>query len=124
MSELIETVTLPVELVNRNDGRGHHWARTNQEKKRLVGILREYWKPQPYPFPVTVTVIRILGRGQKLWDYDSGLRGNYKELQDTLVNLGWFHDDSAKWIKGCPFEQDDTQRQNGPATRLEIYRAE
>lgn len=121
--ELIDSVILPVELTNRNDGRGHHWGRTSQEKKRLSSALIGYRNTEPYPFPVELIVTRILGFRQKLWDYDSGFRGNYKEIQDTLVNLGWFHDDSARWITSCVFKQDASQRNAGPCIKIAVYRS-
>lgn len=120
MSEII--TILPIELTNRNDGRGYSWHRTAAEKKRIQKALANMPR-EPFSVPVRITVTRILGKGQRLWDYDSGLRGNWKEIQDTLVNLGWFHDDSPKWIKGIVFEQDDTNKANGPAIELKIRTA-
>ena len=70
--------------------------------------------------PVTVTVTRILGKGERLWDSSSILRGNYKEIEDALVAIGWFVDDSTEYIHTTDGRQDDTRRNKGPAIELEI----
>jgi len=114
-------VWLPLELTNRNDGRGHSWHRTASERKKIERLLiAEGLQRSPFETPVTVRITRILGKGQRLWDPDSGLRGNAKELIDSLVAAGWFHDDSAKWITEVRFFQCATDRELGPAVRIEI----
>ena len=65
-------------------------------------------------------ITRILGKGQRLWDSSSIGRGNWKEIEDALVAIGWFHDDGPKWITETRFFQDAGQRQNGPAVRVRI----
>lgn len=123
--ELVEKVTLPVSITNRNDGTGHSWHRTHVSKKKYLHDLaaQGFKRAEPYPFPVWVMVFRVLGPRERLWDYSSGLRGSYKELEDALTDLGWWVDDGPKHIRACDFRQDATQRENGPAVRLEIYRA-
>lgn len=118
--EHLESITLPIELSNRNDGRGHHWGRTAGDKKRISYALLGF-KREPFSFPVCLYVERIIGPKQRLWDSDSILRGNWKEIQDVLVGCGWFHDDSADWILSCDGRQNNTERQNGPATRVHIF---
>lgn len=120
---LIETLTIPMVLTNRNDGQGHHWGRTNSEKKWIshlfvtLGLEREF----PFDFKVSLVITRILGKGQRLWDSDSVGRGNAKQLIDSMVDAGWFADDNAKYIRPVYYEQDETQRQNGPAVKIDIY---
>lgn len=77
---------------------------------------------KPYDVPVRVTVVRILGRLEKPWDSSSGLRGNYKEIEDALVEAGLFHNDSPAWIVETRFFQDDTQREKGPCVELLVTR--
>jgi hypothetical protein len=77
----------------------------------------------PFEFPVEVHVTRILGPRQSFWDSSSVLRGNYKEIEDSLVAVGWFHDDSTKYITNTAGFQDATQRENGPAVKIEIFRS-
>ena len=113
------TMTLPIELTNGNGGRGGDWMVSNSRRKkyekmiRQLGLVRE-----PFPFPVIVTVIRVLGPKQKLWDSSSVGRGNWKEIEDSLVACGWFHDDSVKWIVNTRFYQDETRRKDGPCTEI------
>lgn len=120
--DLLHEATLPVELTNSNDGQQKAWQRTHairrKFRKQLAGLNR-----QPFDVPTVVEVTRILGPRQRLWDYSSGFRGNYKQLEDTLVELGWWHDDSAKWIHGCVFRQDKSRRERGPAVQLKIWEA-
>jgi hypothetical protein len=116
---------LPFELTNGNDGRGSKWfssakLRKNFEKNlRLLGYERK-----PFAMPVLVTFTRILGQGQRLWDSSSIGRGNYKELEDALVAIGWFHDDSPKWITETRFYQDASRRDQGSAIEIQIYTEE
>ena len=112
--------TLPIELDNRNDGQGHSFWRTDADKRRFNNLLSAY-KRKPFLIPVFIVVTRVLGKGQKLWDYDSGLRGSWKQLQDSLVEAGWFYDDGPGYIGGIYFRQDDRDRAAGPATRIQIW---
>jgi hypothetical protein len=115
------TLLIPLELTNRNDGRGHSWHRTASERQKIERLLiAEGLQRSPFETPVTIRITRILGKGQRLWDPDSGLRGNAKELIDSLVAAGWFHDDSAKWITEVRFFQCATDRELGPAVRIDI----
>lgn len=125
-SGLIATVDLPIELTNRNDGRGHHFGRTAAERKKIEQALRltGHLRAAPMPCPVDLKIIRVLGKGQRFWDADSVLRGNSKELIDSLVALNWFVDDSCNYIKRCIGLQTDAERKIGPLTRLEIYKHE
>lgn len=114
---------LPVELTNRNDGQGHSWFRTAHEKERILRILTGQ-KREPFRFPVRITVTRILGKRQRLWDADSVLRGNAKQLIDSLTDLGWWVDDSPEWITDAQGHQDATRRDKGPAVLIEVFESE
>jgi hypothetical protein len=39
-----------------------------------------------------------------------------------LVSLGWFIDDGPKYITSIEWHQDDTQRDNGPAVLIEVFK--
>lgn len=56
-------------------------------------------------------------------DYDSGLRGDWKQFQDTLVEKGWWYDDSSEHITGNLFRQDNSRRHEGPAVRIQIWQS-
>lgn len=113
---------LPLELTNGNDGRGSRWFNSAKRRKaieddlRLLGLAR-----QPFGHPVRIEITRILGKGQRFWDEDSIGRGNAKELVDALVAIGWFRDDSRKWITQCDYRQDAGHRKRGPAIRIRVF---
>ncbi len=111
--------TLPIELTNGNDGRGHAFWRTNKRRADIELALQPY-RRQPFACCVDITLTRVLGKGQRLWDADSVLRGNAKELIDSLVAVGWFVDDGPKWIRHVDGRQDATRRKDGPCTVIEI----
>lgn len=114
-------ITLPIELTNGNDGRGSKWFKSSNVRKKLEATLRTLGLVRtPFEHPVRLTVIRVLGKGQRLWDASSVGRGNWKELEDAMVVCGWFYDDGPKWISSVAFFQDAKQRDVGPAVRVVI----
>jgi hypothetical protein len=118
-------VTLPIELTNGNDGRGSRWFKSSNVRKKLEATLRTLGLVRtPFDRPVRLSVIRIIGKGQRLWDASSVGRGNWKELEDAMVVCGWFVDDGPKWIKSVSFYQDDSQRHVGPAVRVVVCELE
>ncbi|TXI84786.1 MAG: hypothetical protein E6Q40_08805 [Cupriavidus sp.] len=116
---------LPIRLTNGNDGRGGSFHQTARFRQQCEAQLRA-WGLQRRPFShcVEVTVIRVLGPHERLWDSSSLLRGNYKEIEDSLVALGWFYDDSPEWICITRPDQLATARSDGPAIILEIRSAD
>jgi len=68
---------------------------------------------------MSVTSLTI--KGQRKWDTSSIGRGNWKEIEDSLVALGWFVDDSPKYITETRFRQDSGQRDRGPSVRVRIW---
>ncbi len=116
---------LPFELTNGNDGRGSKWFSSAKLRKEFEKNLRLLgYERKPFATPVSVAVTRILGQGQRLWDSSSIGRGNYKELEDALVAIGWFHDDSPKWITETRFYQDASRRDQGSSIEIQIYTKE
>jgi hypothetical protein len=115
-------IILPVELSNRNDGQGHSQWRTQKDKKQFGKLLFDY-KREPFRIPTFVVVTRLLGDRQRFWDYDSGLRGSWKQLQDALVDAGWWHDDGPEYITGIYFQQDARDRNCGPAVRVQVWQS-
>ena len=117
---------IPIELTNGNDGRGSKWFSSAKLRKKIEANLRLLGFDQRPRFevPVAVHATRILGPGQRLWDSSSIGRGNYKEMEDALVAIGWFHDDSPRWIVETRFFQDATRRTLGPAVELKIIPCE
>lgn len=121
--ETIETFLLPFELTNGNDGRGGKWFNSAKIRKQAEQKLRSMnLNRKPFDFPVTVHVTRILGKGQRLWDSSSIGRGNWKEIEDAMVAVGFFHDDSPKYISETRWFQDPDRRSLGPIIEVQILR--
>jgi len=117
------SMILPIELTNGNDGRGNDWFVSNSRRKKYEKLLRKLeLVREPFDFPVSVSVVRILGKGQRLWDSSSVLRGNWKEIEDSLVACGWFKDDSVKHIVNTFGFQDETRRDVGPCVEIIVRR--
>lgn len=114
---------LPVEIKNKNNGQGHHWGKSASDKKRFQRELKAFTR-EPLTFRVDVVVTRIIGKGQRLYDPDSIGRGNAKQIIDTLTELGWWVDDSAKYLRHVDYRQDDSKRAEGPCTLIEIFKVD
>ena len=121
MESVISSRMLGIELTNGNDGRGSKWFKTAAVRKKLEKqFLAMGLASEPFQHPVRIRITRILGKKQRLWDADSIGRGNSKELIDALTAIGWFVDDSPKWITHCDFRQDSSQREHGPDVCFEV----
>ena len=118
-------LTLPFTMTNGNDGRGSRWFKSSKVREQFEhDMLVLGLKRTPFSRPVTVHATRILGPDDRLWDSSSIGRGNYKELEDSFVALGWFHNDSCRWIRETRFFQDATRKANGPAIRIQVLGSE
>ena len=124
-TEFIIREQLPFALTNGNDGRGSKWFSSAKGRKTYERELRrlDLVPAHPFEFPVIVHVTRILGPKQSLWDSSSIGRGNWKEIEDAMVAVGWFVDDGPKYIKETRFFQCATMRHEGPSILLEIKKA-
>ena len=116
-----ETIQIPFEMTNGNDGRGSKWFSSAKLRKQFEADLRKLRMVRsPFLFPVDVHVVRVLGKNQRLWDTASIGRGNYKEIEDALVACGWFFDDSPKFITMTTFDQDPCRKSSGPFIEITI----
>ena len=121
---LLKSITLPIRLTNGNGGRGNSFWRTDAERRRLEATLRTLGHVyEPLDYPVELRVTRLIGPRERLWDHSSGLRGNWKELEDSLVACGWFHDDGPEWIAGISFAQRKNDRRES-AVLIEMFAVE
>jgi hypothetical protein len=112
---------IPLPLSNNNAGQTRHWSAANKQKQAFANMLALFrLKGTPPDHKCRVTITRILGKGESLWDADSVLRGNAKQLLDALVDAGYFHDDGPKYIEEVFGKQDATRRKDGPAIVVEI----
>jgi len=118
---ILHAITLPIELTNGNDGRGSKWFSSAKVRKDIEAILRfsGFARREPFPAGITLTLTRVVGPKGKLWDSDSIGRGNAKELLDALVAVGWFVDDSPKWIVETRYKQV-IDRKRGPCVDVEV----
>jgi hypothetical protein len=124
MSECVFSQLLRVKLTNGNGGQRKHWAKSHQTRKDLeLFLLGFYGRRKPFDFPVRLRVTRVLGSGERSWDQSSLARGSWKQLEDSLVSLGWFYDDGPKFITSIEWLQDDSQRSNGPAVLIEVFQS-
>ena len=104
--KLLHSAELPIELTNGNDGRGGRWFSSAKMRKQIEAVLiATGHRRKPFEAPVSLMVTRVMGKRQKAWDADSWQRGNLKELIDALVVVGWFTDDSPKYISEVRFRQ-------------------
>ena len=121
---LLDSVIIPIALTNENQGRTKHFgAAAARKKKYLKQLAALGFNRKPFERRVDIVVTRILGPGQRLMDSSSLLRGNWKEIEDALVQLGWFHDDDTYWIRLTLAMQDVDHRHLGPAIRMDVYEA-
>lgn len=121
---LLHSAILPIAITNDNDGRTKHYGISKDRRIRYERKLRSLGHTrQPFGQQTDVVVTRILGPSEKKLDQSSVLRGNYKEIEDALVWLGWWHDDSPPYIRFVLPDQDATQREIGPAIRIDVYAA-
>jgi hypothetical protein len=97
---------LELKLTNGNDGRGNAFWKSAKFRKDCEQYLRmNALDREPFEVPVVVHVTRMFSGRERLWDSSSIGRGNWKEIEDALVAVGWFHDDCFKWIRRTVFDQ-------------------
>jgi hypothetical protein len=124
---LLHSTRLPIVLTNYNNGQSRTWKVSASERKKIERILRSngHLRKKPFSEPVVLKITRVLGYKQGLWDSDSGLRGNAKQLVDSLVACGWFDDDSPKYIAETRFAQIVPElREELSTTIVEVLRVE
>jgi hypothetical protein len=114
--------SIPVELRSKNDftGEGARWKRkaAKQEFIRCISwLVGNYIQPPECKQFVTYT--RVLGKGKKLWDSGNMEGGDVIQLQDSLKQLGFWQDDSRKYLEArC--KEDDTERPDKGYTKIHI----
>jgi hypothetical protein len=108
---ILRTIELPIELTNNNTGRTQHFGRSASQRKKYERIIRAKFGQQvPFSSKVEIVVQRVLAARQRLWDQDSILRGNSKELIDAIVACGFLHDDKPEYVGMCIGDQDAETR--------------
>ena len=79
---------------------------------------------RPVQQKVGIVFTRVLGKKQRLYDSDSILRGNVKELLDSIVDFGILGDDNNDHVLWSLGLQDKERRSEGPLTEVSFYGAE
>lgn len=122
--QLLFSQELPIELTNKNDGQGRHWGGSASDRTKFEKIISKMnLKRTPFPCPVILRVTRLLGPRQRLWDVDSVFRGNWKQIQDSLVACGWFTDDKPAYITDIRQRQIKDGRDK-PAILIEVFKSQ
>ena len=137
----ILTISIDADLKNQNSGQTRHWSTAHREKKIMTTALLNGRILYPgdgnlkfsvfcgeimkhaFDSKVDITVKRILGKAQRLFDPDSILRGNCKQLLDAIVDSGILVDDSSRHIGRVLGVQDATQRDRGPAIEITFWKS-
>lgn len=140
---LLGEIEIPMKLKNNNQGQGRHWSGSHKERAVASQAVAEarVWQPSTSESRSWVSlpewlselerfmvgqklglvVWRILGKRERLWDADSVLRGNFKQIQDALIEAGLAEDDSPKYIEWVLGRQDDSIRDQGSKVLIEVY---
>lgn len=111
--------SLELKLTNGNDGRGNAFWKSAKFRKTCEQYLRANQLTRtPFEVPVVVHVTRMYSGRERPWDSSSIGRGNWKEIEDALVAVGWFHDDGPKWITRTVFDQ---RKHNETGVMVEVF---
>lgn len=113
---VIHSARLGIELTNGNNGRGRKWFSSAKTRKLFEAKFAHLKRPT-FEHVVSLRVTRVMGPKQRPWDADSWQRGNLKEIIDSLVGIGWFYDDSRKYIDRIMF---DEKRGDQPDTIVDV----
>lgn len=120
--DLLKRITLPIKLTNYNDGQTRHFGMAASQRKKYEKIIQaKFGKQKPFNIPVQIVVVRILGKGQRLWDYSSVLRGNWKQIEDSLVACGFLHDDGPEYVRLVVGIQDASDRTRESCTEVLFF---
>lgn len=120
--DLLKRITLPIQLTNYNDGQTRHFGMSASQRKKYEKIIRaKFGQQKPFDVPVRILVVRVLGKGQRLWDYSSVLRGNWKQIEDALVACGFLHDDGPQYVTLVVGVQDASDRTRESCTEVLFY---
>jgi hypothetical protein len=112
---LVITFELPLRLTSVNTYMGEHQRHKRTSEKKSIMVLLILLAPKgvkPPDHKQTVTLTRVLGRNEKLMDRANLYGGNSKQLIDCMTELGFWHDDSDKWLD-LKIIQDTEHRDDG-----------
>ena len=130
------TIQIYRELNNGNVGRSKHWSSAHRERQAWRksldsavvimpdGVTSAFYSHvvSPPSYQQGLIVRRVLGKKARYWDADSVLRGNCKEMLDSLCEAGFCKDDNIKYIPWVIGDQDADRREIGPFTEIEVWK--
>ena len=115
------TLILPIQLLSKNERDRLHYRRRSALRLSYQQII-ELTHPRRHETPrrrQLVTVTRLMGAHERPLDLQNIGAGSAIELIDALKHLGWFPDDSAKWVVPR-FRQRPNDKDPGPSCLVEI----
>lgn len=119
------TVSVDIDLLSENQTLREHWSKRKKRRKVYGWLLRAaFGRSTPFDHPVKITATRVLGKGQRPFDGDNFMGGSWKQVQDAMVDVGWLHDDTVKWLPKVVPVQDASKREQGPMLIIDIERAQ
>jgi Holliday junction resolvase RusA-like endonuclease len=120
LAMMLESITIDMELTSGNSGQQKHWYESHKQRRRIEDILKEIHRKRevPYMTKVALNIVRLYSGRQREWDCDNLLRGNSKQLIDSMVSVGFFLDDSTKYITQVVGSQE---RSKVSGIRIEIH---
>ena len=112
---------LKTELVSQNNGRGHHWSKSNELKQHYLEVITYsgFARDAAPEKPQKLTITRVLGAGQKEWDLPN-IPLACKELIDALVDTNNLKDDKPANLVDVLYRQDKSDRSKGSAIKIEL----
>ena len=140
MGSSLFTMVIREKLTNNNAGQGRGWHTSAKDRKTfdskvaqsMIVTFDDEGTMAYAPFAeslagtqltdlVSLTVTRVLGPNERLWDADSILRGNSKQLLDAIVGTGLLKDDNPKYVSLVIGFQDKTRREIGPCIEVGFF---
>lgn len=115
------TLVLPIQLLSKNERDRLHPRRRSALRLSYQSII-ELTHPRRHDTPrqrQLVTVTRLMGVHERPLDLQNIGAGSAVELIDALKQLGWFVDDSPRWLEPR-FRQKRNDQDPGPSCLVEI----
>jgi Holliday junction resolvase RusA-like endonuclease len=92
-----------VPLVSLNALKGRHWSSRARGKMQwaealMVARARALAPPAPPAGRMVVEITRLMGKGEREYDFENLAGGNAKSLVDALTRLGFWRDDNPRYL--------------------------
>ena len=121
---------LTTPLTSLNTLKGRHWSARTRGKTAWTAelTLRRTHALAPHTPPnhrQTLTIERLMHPNEREFDFENLAGGSAKSLVDCLTTLGFWHDDSPRWLDRHYYQRRATPDEitAGHHTLVEITRA-